>query len=234
MNHTDSFDFGKIYMFDQSQIRFDAMPSNNMSFIVFPNSHIFIYPGTRYVGAGAIIDTGGGIVEFLVSGSCMAIDYQESKIITSCYEGNCSYSIGFNGEKINIPVGMQVVLNLSNTLLIENNIDITAEQGIKWFNALRNTDAVQCIRDWAPTVTYIAPQPTDKRDDDEDRPSPTDTPSLTNTSEPTEKPTEEPTDTPVPPTDTPVPPTDTPVPPTDTPVPPTDTPVPPTDDYPNP
>ena len=218
VNHTDSFDFGKIYMFEQSQIRFDAMPSNNMNFIVFPNSEIFIYPGTRYVGAKAIIDTGVGIVEFAVSGSCMAVHYQGNKISSSCYEGDCTYSIGFGREEINIPVGMQVVLTVSNTLEIENNVDIPAEQGVTWFSVLRNTDAIQCIRNWAPTPVYVAPSPT-KRKKDEPRPLPTDTPVP-----PTDTPKKPPTDTPAPPpTDTPVPPppTDTPVPP-----PPTDTPKP--------
>ena len=67
-------------MFDQSKILFETMPSELMTFVVFPGSNLFVDPGRYGAGAGMRIAGAIGIIDFGVSGSCMSINYEDEKI----------------------------------------------------------------------------------------------------------------------------------------------------------
>lgn len=168
VNHTGEFEDGKIYLLGQSRILFEANPLNEMNFVVFPGSELFIYPG-RYIGAGARIAGAKGTVDFSVSGSCMALNYIGDKVIASCYEGNCSYQVDY-GSSLFIPVGTQIEFDI-NTLFSNSGIDIPRADVAAWAGVLPDkSEAYQCVRTFLPTA--IPPKPTKKDNEDIGTPVP--------------------------------------------------------------
>jgi PPM family protein phosphatase len=162
VNHTGEFEDGKIYLLGLSEILFEAEPFNEMNFVIFPNSELFIYPGRYTEGAGARIAGAKGTVDFSVSGSCMALNYDGDQVTASCYEGNCNYQINY-GNFVTIPLGQQVVLDI-NTLLPQTAVMIPLEQVYAWAKVLpRDTHARKCVKTWIPT-----PVPTKKHGGGED------------------------------------------------------------------
>ena len=162
VNHTGEFEDGKIYLLGQSEILFEADPLNEMSFVMFSGSELFIYPGRYIEGASARIAGAKGTVDFSVSGSCMALNHDGDKVTASCYEGNCSYQINY-GSKVSIPLGQQIVLDI-NTLLSETEFIIPLEQVYAWASVLpKGTHARKCVKAWVPT-----PVPTKKHGGNED------------------------------------------------------------------
>lgn len=162
VNHTGEFEDGKIYLQDQSQILFEAEPLNLMSFVAFPNSELFVYPGRYTEGASIRIANAKGTVDFAVVGSCMSIKYENSKVVASCYEGDCSYEINYGGKQP-IPLGEQITLDIDN-LFIETQGNIPLDQVRAWANVLpRDTHARECVKTLIPT-----PVPTKKHGGNED------------------------------------------------------------------
>ena len=212
VNHTGELQDGLIYLLEGSKILFEADPSNEMNFVMFPESELFVFPGRYTEGAGVRIAEAKGTVDFSVSGSCMALSYTGDYVISSCYEGNCDFQIDY-GNKVSIPLGQQVTLDVNTLEIVITGERIPLNQLFSWASVLpRGSNARNCVTAWIPLPTPTHPPRTLKP------PEPTVAPP-----EPTAVPPEP---TAVPPEPTAVPPEPTAVPPEPTAVPPEPTAVP--------
>lgn len=152
VNHTGEFEDGEIYLNGQSRILFEAMPSEAMKFVTFPNSQLFVYPGRYLEGAGVRIAGAKGTLDLSVAGSCLAIDYRPDSVFASCYEGTCKYQINYGQETI-IPVGTEVQIDV-NTLIANAGTEIPLSDIYFWLNLLpRETHVKRCVATWLPEPT---------------------------------------------------------------------------------
>jgi len=233
------------YIFAQpyAEIEFENITSNStadsgLRFILYEGSDIFLDTGSYENGAdiSPIEDTR---ISFLVSGSCMSLQYDaETSIMdVGCYEGDCGYRAQERDEITPLAEGYLLRYDILAQTVIETRLIRTSE-GRAYKNILLQSEAGRTVHDHcvlplfpvsvatpiaAATNTEVPTQPPSPVATTPPQPNATNTPvSPTNTPEP---PTlEPPIDTPEPPT--PKPPIDTPEPPT--PEPPTATPEPPT------
>ena len=192
VNHTGEFEDGKVYLRDGSRILFEASPLNDMTFVMFSGSDLFLYPGRYAAGAGAKVLEVRGTAKFSVAGSCMSLDYDGNTVVASCYEGVCSYQVGISGEPVFIPVGKQIEFNANTTLQIGSK-NIPLGDVYEWYSDLpHDSYARNCVRVFIPQPT-ATPR---KNTGGEASPPPTDPP-------PTDPPPTDPPPTDPPPTDPP-------------------------------
>lgn len=152
INHTGEYEDGEIYLNAQSKILFEAMPSDVMNFVAFPNSELFVYPGRYLTGAGVRIAGAKGTLDLMVAGSCLAVEYKTDAVVASCYEGTCSYQMNY-GTSIIIPEGTEVQIDI-NTLLAGPDTKIPLSDVYYWLNLLpSDTHVKKCVATWQPEPT---------------------------------------------------------------------------------
>ncbi len=239
INHDEAVILEDAYIFAQpnTQIRFenvtvDSAAESGISLQLFEGSDIFLDTGDYENGAD-ISPIGDTRISFLVTGSCMSVQYdQETTIVdVGCYDGACSYRAEEREEPILLEKGNLLRYDLQERQVVEIR-RIWPSEGNYYRQILLRTSSGRDVYNRC-VFPLFPPTPT---------PSPTPLPTLTSTPEPADSNPSQPTppmNTPVPPatsTNTPVPPatsTNTPAPPatsTNTPVPPaplTNTPAPP-------
>jgi PPM family protein phosphatase len=196
VNHTGEFENGLIYMQPGAAVLFEYAPFEEMQFMLYDDSSIFLYPGRYVNGAIARINGAQGLLDFKVSGLCMSLDYTQNTVVATCYEGQCSFTVNLEGHYV-IPAGSQFVVSTQNFLILSEIHDI-ADHAKKWLSHIpMNTRSYDCLQKWVPTPTPIPPtktlvriSPTQERVTDVPVvPKRTSTPSPTATSTPTLTPT---------------------------------------------
>ncbi len=158
INHLNQGDPAVVLEEAGSRVRFTAVNENQMQFLAFPGSDLFIETG-RYPG-GAKISLGQSQtpVDFTVSGSCMTIRFAANKgaVSAACYEGVCTYSINYDSNPVTFEPGSQVNIDLAAAKAQTARIDVMQAQTYR-FELPENSAAQGCAQIYAPTPT---PKPT--------------------------------------------------------------------------
>jgi hypothetical protein len=158
VNHLNLGDPAVILEEAGSRVRFTAINENQMQFLAFPGSNLFIETGRYADGAKISLGQSQIPVDFTVSGSCLAISFDANKsaVSAACYEGVCTYSINYDPNPVTFNPGSQVSIDLTGAQVQKTNIDMIQAQAY-FFNLPENSGARACARIYAPTPT---PTPT--------------------------------------------------------------------------
>ncbi len=152
VNHTGEFEDGEVYLRPQSSLLFENAPDEEMQFLLNNNSDVFIYPGRYLNGAIARINGAQGLLDFKVTGSCMALSYSGNSVLASCFEGDCSFNVNKSDETV-IPVGSQYEVSIQNFDVLSENTNLE-EIAAGWRNQVpEGSYAYGCVSVWIPTPT---------------------------------------------------------------------------------
>jgi PPM family protein phosphatase len=135
-----------------SHIRFTSVSNRRIMILVFTGSDLFIATGPYADGARISLARPVNPLDLSVSGSCMAIQYQNNNAVTAvCYEGSCTYSIDY-ASPVQMEAGKQTVINLADSSTQVEDIDTVQVQAYS-SDLIKNNMAQACLQRYAPTAT---------------------------------------------------------------------------------
>ncbi len=161
-----------------SRVRFTAVEGQQIQFLAFPGSDLFIETGGYVNGARITLAQSRNSVVLTVAGSCLAVNFAQDDaaeaVTAACYEGSCTYSIQYTSP-VTINAGKQVEIGLAGAGLRLKVSNIGALQAKAYSRSLpAGSSAQACALLFAPTPTPFIPTPTEKARSP--RRAPTDTP----------------------------------------------------------
>jgi PPM family protein phosphatase len=153
VNHLGIGQDAIIYAQPGTRVKFDTVSDSSFKFILFSGSNIFVETGL-YSGGARITLAEAPALEFSVSGSCMALDYQPDTfhVLVSCYKGNCSYRRNF-GDPAFFLEGEQLVFDTQFDHMVEKRF-IPGESADLYLSQVPQVSmAHDCIFPYKPTPT---------------------------------------------------------------------------------